>query len=92
MEILTKTHESSFESAHEGAAKFYLRMRELYFWPLMSADCDMFVKTCDVCQKVKVDRTKPMGGLRPAHIPRRPFSTISLDLIMGLSATALGRR
>lgn len=25
-----------------------------------------------------------MGGLRPAHIPRRPFSTISLDLITGL--------
>ncbi|GLB45097.1 hypothetical protein LshimejAT787_2000020 [Lyophyllum shimeji] len=26
-----------------------------------------------------------MGGLRPAHVPARPFATVSLDLITGLS-------
>jgi hypothetical protein len=25
-----------------------------------------------------------MGGLRPAHIPLRPFATVSMDLITGL--------
>jgi hypothetical protein len=37
-----------------------------------------------VCQKIKVDHRQKMGGLRPAHIPPRPFATVSLDLITGL--------
>lgn len=45
---------------------------------------DEFASMCDVCQKIKVDHQQKMGGLRPAHIPPRPFATVSLDLITGL--------
>jgi hypothetical protein len=50
----------------------------------MARDVDDFAPSCDICQKIKVDRRAPMGGLRPSHIPSRPFATVSLDLITGL--------
>lgn len=50
----------------------------------MRRDVEKFTSTCDVCQKVKTDHRAKQGALRPAHIPARPFATVSLDLITGL--------
>jgi hypothetical protein len=83
-DILKRIHEPAAETAHAGPYKLVARLRELFFWPRMSQDAEDFVKSCDVCQKIKVDHRKKMGGLRPAHIPARPFATVSLDLITGL--------
>lgn len=44
-----------------------------------------FAETCDVCQKIKPDRRKKAGLLRSLPIPARPFHTITMDLITGLS-------
>jgi hypothetical protein len=77
-------HDSATESAHVGPEQLLARIRELFYWPRMARDVDDFAPACDVCQKIKVDCRAPMGGLRPSHIPRRPFSTVSLDLITGL--------
>jgi hypothetical protein len=82
--ILRWIHESPHESAHAGPFKFLNRLRELFFWTTLTKDADEFASTCDVCQKIKVDHRQKMGGLRPAHIPPRPFATVSLDLITGL--------
>ena len=82
--VLTWIHEARDESAHGGPKRSLERLRSLFFWPDLRKDAIAFVRTCDVCQKIKADHTRAMGGLRPAHIPRRPFSTISLDLITGL--------
>ena len=82
--ILRWIHESPHESAHAGPFKFINRLRKLFFWTSLSKDADEFATSCDVCQKIKVDHRKKMGGLRPAHIPPRPFATVSLDLITGL--------
>ncbi|KAK7042774.1 hypothetical protein R3P38DRAFT_2768273 [Favolaschia claudopus] len=83
-QILKWVHDSSFESAHAGPDRFLARLRETFYWPRMDQDVETFGKSCDVCQKIKEDRRGPMGGLRPAHIPSRPFATVSLDLITGL--------
>jgi hypothetical protein len=82
--ILKWIHESPFESTHAGPRRLMSRLQELFYWPSMARDVDEFVTTCDVCQKVKVDRRKEVGALRPPHIPRRPFETVSLDVITGL--------
>ena len=50
----------------------------------MNRSMEKFCKTCDVCQKTKVDCTKKMGALRPSHIPSQPFEMVSLDLITRL--------
>jgi hypothetical protein len=82
--ILRWMHESAKESAHTGPTRFLAHLKELFFWLTMKKDADAFTLGCDVCQKIKVDHCKKMGGLRPAHVPARPFATVSMDLITGL--------
>ena len=53
----------------------------------MNKDAELYATTCDVCQKIKTDHRAKMGALRPVHIPSRPFSTVSMDLITGLPAS-----
>nr|GAT44896.1 protease [Mycena chlorophos] len=72
--VLEQIHESARETAHTGPQKLLLKLRELFYWPTMNDDAE----------EIKVDRRKQMGGLRPAHIPSRPFATVSMDLITGL--------
>lgn len=82
--MLTSIHENPYESAHAGPRRFVLRLKELFYWPSLIKDAEEFARSCDVCQKIKVDRRQQMGPLRPAHIPPRPYDTVSLDLITGL--------
>ena len=53
----------------------------------MNRDAEAYATTCDVCQKIKTDHRAKMGALRPAHIPSRPFATVSMDMITGLPAS-----
>jgi hypothetical protein len=82
--ILKWIHEAPNESAHAGPTRFIARLKELFFWPSLIKDADKFATTCDVCQKIKMDHRRKMGGLRPAHVPARLFATVSMDLITGL--------
>lgn len=82
--VLSWIHDSPFESAHAGPFRFLAKLQSYFYWPSMRKDAESFANTCDVCQKIKVDHRKQMGGLRPANIPSRPFETVSLDLITGL--------
>ena len=82
--VLRWIHESPYESAHAGPRRFIARLQELFFWPTMNKDAEMYATTCDVCQKIKTDHRAKMGALRPAHIPPRPFATVSMDMITGL--------
>ena len=83
-EVLKLIHDNPFEGAHSGGDRLYQVMSNRFYWPRMLQDCLVFARTCDVCQKVKVDRLAKQGSLRPADIPHRPFETISMDLITGL--------
>ena len=82
--VLNWIHDSPYESAHAGALRFTSRLMEMFFWKTLIKDASDFADTCDVCQKIKADHRKKMGALRPAHIPARPFATVTLDLITGL--------
>lgn len=50
----------------------------------MKKDVLRFCEMCDVCQKTKHANFKKFGKLIPNPIPRRPYASISLDLISGL--------
>ena len=82
--VLRWIHESPYESAHAGPRRFIARLQELFYWPTMNKDAESYATTCDVCQKIKTDHHAKMGALRPAHIPSRPFSTVTMDMITGL--------
>ena len=78
---MNRVHNELSEGAHEGEHRTYNRLATVFFWPRMSRDVRHFVKTCDVCQKIKPRRHAPVGLLRSLPIPSRPFETISMDFI-----------
>lgn len=89
--VLSWIHNSPYESAHAGPKRFLLQLQEVFYWKGMEKDAELYARTCDVCQKIKVDHRKQMGALRPAHIPSRPFATVSIDLITGLPPSGVER-
>jgi hypothetical protein len=82
--VLKWIHDSPHESVHSGPEKFEARLREVFFWTTLHHDVEEFARSCDVCQKIKTDHRQKMGGLRPSHVPARPFATVSMDLVTGL--------
>jgi hypothetical protein len=47
--VLREAHESPVESAHAGAERLWLRLKELYFWPRMKKDVETYADSCDIC-------------------------------------------
>ena len=43
-----------------------------------------FVTTCDICSRSKIPRHRPYGLLRPLEIPKKPWTSISMDFIVDL--------
>lgn len=82
--ILQEIHDGAHESAHAGRERTLSAVREKFYWPSLRKDVSDYVKSCDVCQKVKHDRSGKTGYLKPLEIPAQPFDTISLDFISGL--------
>lgn len=56
-----------------------------YYWSRMWDDIEHYVKTCLVCQQDKGEQRNLMGLLEPLPIPGRPWESISMDFIIGLS-------
>src|SRR5260370_30630523 len=50
----------------------------------MWKDILQFCRTCDICQKIKLDLGGNKGLLRPHKVPQLPWDVVSLDLITGL--------
>src|SRR6266487_4986376 len=60
-------------SAHFGIEKTYRKAKERYFWPTLKQDVELYVKTCDQCQR----RRKPShkNELHPIQV-KEPFYQI----------------
>jgi hypothetical protein len=82
--VLNYIHDSLSESAHAGWQRTYNRMADTYYWPLMCRTIKSFVRSCDICQKVKPRRHAPYGLLRPVPIPEKPFDVVTMDFITDL--------
>jgi hypothetical protein len=80
-EILAEAHDKLTEGAHAGYHKTYNRVASGYYWPKMSREVRLFVKSCDICQKSKPRKHAPYGLLQPIPIPSRPFEVITMDFI-----------
>lgn len=88
--LLKEAHNLAYDSAHASAAKLWQRLSGKFYWPRMRRDVLIWCDECDVCQKTKHVNFKKFGLLIPNHIPIRPYSSVSLDLITGLPMTEDG--
>lgn len=86
-EVLKEFHEKIQLGAHSGHHRTYNRIAATYFWPRMSREIQQFVRSCDVCQKVKVNRQGPIGLLRPIPVPSAPFEVVTMDFIPELPSS-----
>ena len=84
LEIIKENHDDLNQGAHAGYAKTYHRIASVYYWPKMANFIQLYVYSCDICQKAGHRRHGPRGYLQPIPIPQQPFEVVTMDFIMDL--------
>ena len=56
----------------------------------MKCDIAAFVAQCDTCNRIKAEKQRPGGLLKPLDIPMWKWEKISMDFIIGLPRTLKG--
>jgi hypothetical protein len=83
LRVLQSRHD--FPAAgHFGYNKTLELISRDFWWPQMWKDVKDFVLSCDICSRSKNPRHRPHGLLQPLPIPRRPWSSVSMDFITDL--------
>ncbi|CRG92938.1 Transposon Ty3-G Gag-Pol polyprotein [Talaromyces islandicus] len=82
-EIMKNNHDDA-QGGHFGKARTIAAIRRKYYWPALEADVDYYVRTCSICQRVKVHRHRQYGLLKPLPVPSEPFEMVTMDFITGL--------
>lgn len=77
-------------SGHTGVRATLDRLRRRVYWSGMDRDVDLYVRTCDACQRFKAEQQRPAGLLQPMPIPPRTGHTVNLDFVTDLPRTAAG--
>ena len=81
--ILHDNHDSKI-AGHVGIYKTLERVKHNYHWHKMEEDVKDYIRACDTCQRDKPSRYCRHGQLKPLEVPYRPWSSISMDLIVDL--------
>ncbi|GBG90218.1 hypothetical protein CBR_g50397 [Chara braunii] len=63
-----------------------------FWWPTMMRDAQLYVETCQVCQRDKPRTQAPLGLLKPLPIPERPGESLSMDFMDTLVTSKNGMR
>lgn len=91
-EILVKFHEHIL-TGHPGSNRLYNVIRENgYYWFGMKTDIRDFLKTCDQCQKIKIDRHPTKVPMVITDTAKEPLEKISMDIVGPLPLTISGNR
>ncbi|CAB0038643.1 unnamed protein product [Trichogramma brassicae] len=67
-------------AGHLGIEKTFDRFKREYYWRGMYHDVHEYVRSCDTCQRYKIDQTGPRG-LMGRRVIERPWSLIACDLM-----------
>ena len=82
--IIMEAEHDSRMAKHFGTYKTIGRVRANFYWPTMDEQITEYVRLCDICQHNKVMPHKTYGLLDPIDVPMRPWTSISMDFIVGL--------
>ena len=79
------------EDTHAGQQQTIKMARDRYLWPGLGQDIKKFVKSCTVCQRVKINRQE---HVKPGQFPaeKTRFRTVHTDLVGPLPETEEGYR
>ncbi|GBG77243.1 hypothetical protein CBR_g23571 [Chara braunii] len=79
-------------TGHFGYKKTADNLLQRFWWPTMMKDAQLYVETCQVCQRDKPRTQAPLGLLKPLPIPERPGESLSMDFMDTLVTTKNGMR
>lgn len=82
--VIVSAFHASPMGGHSGFPVTYHRLVSLFKWSGMKNMVRDFVKSCQVCQQAKPERTLPAGLLQPLPVPSEPWEIASMDFIDGL--------
>ncbi|GBG76409.1 hypothetical protein CBR_g22157 [Chara braunii] len=77
---------------HFGYKKTAANLLHRFWWPTMMRDAQLYVETCQVCQRDKPHTQAPLGLLKPLPIPERPGESMSIDFMDTLITSKSGMR
>jgi hypothetical protein len=93
----SSVHRLFLQEAHGGGLMGYFGVKKTedvlavhLFWPKMRHNMERYVSRCTTCNKAK-SRLNPHGLYMPLPIPSVPWEDISMDFVLGLHRTKMGR-
>ncbi|KAF1331227.1 reverse transcriptase, partial [Globisporangium splendens] len=87
--LLYEYHDSP-SGGHLGREKTFLSLSRDYYWPHMYKWVRKYVRTCEICQRVKPSGST-QAPLRPLAVPSDSWKSVSMDFIFGLPRDTHGR-
>lgn len=69
---------------HLGYHRLYDRISQVFYIPKLSKRLRQYVLHCPQCQHNQTLRLKPPGLLNPIPSPFQPYSTVTIDIFLGL--------
>ena len=81
--VLVENHDAPVVG-HVGINRTVNLIKRAYRWRGLWADIATYVRSCSVCQRMKIDNRKKAGVLQPISIPKRAWQQITTDLVTDL--------
>lgn len=89
---IMKEHHDAVCGGHFGVNKVYKNIRENFYWENMKRDIADYIRTCDKCQKNKLDRLKTRQPMRITDTPKEAFDKVQVDIVGPLPVTESGNK
>ena len=78
-------------AAHLGIMKTIRRLRNVWYWPGVTAHVRRVVRSCEVCQVAKTSRKSTSKEVQRLY-SGRPWQKVAIDMVGPLPATQLGNQ
>jgi hypothetical protein len=67
---------------HFGFDKTYVAMRDTFYWPGMRSFLEnMYISSCNMCQRIKSPTTRPAGPLHLLPVAEKHIQTVTIDFV-----------
>ncbi len=83
-------HHDSPHAGHRGVLKTTELVERHFAWATLRGDVQVFVDSCDACQRHKASTQRAAGLLQPLPVPSRPWESVGCDLWVKLPPTPTG--
>jgi hypothetical protein len=81
---IVEQHHNMHIAGHASCVNTLKLSSQNYWWSQMSQYIGVYVKTCDLCNRMKLQHQRPSRELHPTETPEERWDVISVDFIIEL--------